>query len=112
MGVLVAAQLLAYTPLLSDGSTCCREGEIAASEIAVSCREEEQARSLPGERRGRAHSGFAVWGLGQSPQVCAGECSLHNEMAPLGLLCACESGTLFQLVIISTTGLFVHHENK
>ena len=77
-----------------------QEREIAAREIAVSCGEEEQARSLPGERRGKAHTGFALWGLGQSPQVCTGECSLHNETAPLGLLCAYESGTLFQLVII------------
>ena len=100
LGVLVATQLLEYTPLFSDGSTCCKEGEIATWAIAVSCREEEQARSLPGERRGRAHSGFAVWGLGQSPQVCAGECSLHNEMAPLGLLWTHESRTLFQLVSI------------
>ena len=43
--MLVATQLLAYTPLFSDGSTCCKEGEIATQEIVVSCREEEQARS-------------------------------------------------------------------
>lgn len=45
LGVLVATQLLEYTPLFSDGSTCCKEGEIATWAIAVSCREEEQARS-------------------------------------------------------------------
>ena len=56
------------TLLLSDGSTCCREGKIAAREIAVSCREEEQARtSVARGAWGQGTQWLRSVGLGPEP---------------------------------------------
>lgn len=52
------------------------------------------------------HRGWAVRNLSWSWQVCAGERSLCNEVAPLGLLCAYRSRTMHQPVIIFSHWFF------